>query len=188
MGLYELPEEEVTAERIQQLAADVELRIQGGPAARPLLSVPHILSDEATCSYHGYVLAEMSVHQTRKFFLDNHKQIVDNPVVGPTLRDKYWVPGNSEMFLNLVEGLTGKPLTGNAWIDELKKPLEEVLKEERVDYDEAVKVGPAVTGDLDLDMRVRVVDGDEVIADSKLEGSFVATAEKFERYVKRRIA
>ena len=30
-------------------------------AARPLLSVPHIISDEASCYYHGYVLAEMSV-------------------------------------------------------------------------------------------------------------------------------
>merc|ERR1712232_745651 len=187
-ALYELPEAEVTAERIQQLAAEVELRIQGGKAGRPLLSVPHILSDEASCYYHGYVLAEMSVHQTRKYFLDTHKRIVDNPIVGPTLRDKYWMPGNSEMFLDLVEGLTGKPLTGDAWVAELKEPLEEVLKKERADYEEAIKAGPAVTGDVDLGMRVRIVDGDEVIADSKVEGSFVATASKFERYVKQRTA
>ena len=38
---------------------------QGGLSARPLLSVPHLLSDEASCYYHGYVLAEMAVHQTR---------------------------------------------------------------------------------------------------------------------------
>merc|ERR1712086_841481 len=187
-ALYELPEEDVTAERIQKLAVGVELRIQGGPGGRPLLCVPHILSDEASCYYHGYVLAEMSVHQARKHFLDNHKTIVDNPIVGPTLRDKYWKPGNSEMFLDLVEGLTGKPLSGDAWVAELKQPMDEVLKSERADYDVAVKAGPAVTGDLDLGMRVRMVDGDEVIADSKEEGSFIATAEKFERYVKQRTA
>jgi len=66
--------------------------------------------------------------------------------------------------------------------------LEKVLTNERADYDEAVKAGPAVSGDLDLGMRVRIVDGDEVIADTKEEGSFIATAEKFERYVKQRTA
>merc|ERR1719389_690114 len=91
-ALYELPDAEVTPSRIAQLADEVETRIQGGLAARPLLSVPHILSDEASCYYHGYVLAEMSVHQTRKHFLDVHSRIVDNPIVGPTLRDKYWLP------------------------------------------------------------------------------------------------
>ena len=59
----------------------VEKDIQGGPSGRPLLSVPHILSDESSCYYHGYVLAEMSVHQTRKYFLDKYSNIVDNPEV-----------------------------------------------------------------------------------------------------------
>merc|ERR1719454_250274 len=183
-----MPEADLNAESVQALADNVERKIQGGLAPRPLLSVPHILSDEASCYYHGYVLAEMSVHQTCKYFLDKHGRIVDNPVVGPTLRDNYWLPGNSKMFLDLVEELTGKPLTGDAWVSELKEPLDEVLKKEKVDYEAAVKAGPAVAGDLDLGMRVRIVDGDEVIADSKEEGSFVKTAEKFERYVKRRIS
>jgi hypothetical protein len=30
--------------------------------------VPHILADESAAYYHGYVLAEMSVQQTRKHF------------------------------------------------------------------------------------------------------------------------
>jgi len=29
----------------------------------------------------------------------------------------YWQPGNGEAFLDLVEKLTGKPLTGDAWVD-----------------------------------------------------------------------
>jgi Zn-dependent oligopeptidase len=186
-ALYELSEEEVSAEKIQNLAEETEKWIQGGLAGRPLLSVPHILSDESSCYYHGYVLAEMSVHQTREYFMEKHGTIVDNPKVGPILREKYWEPGNSAMFLDLVEGLTGKPLTGDAWVADLKEPLETTLKQEREEYEKAAKAGPAVTGELDLGMRVRVIDGDEVITDSAEEGSFTKAATKFERYVRRRL-
>ena len=65
-ALYELPEDQLTAERVQSIADEVEERICGGPSPRPLLSVPHVISDEASCYYHGYVLADMSVFQTRK--------------------------------------------------------------------------------------------------------------------------
>jgi len=187
-GLYELSEEGLTPSGVQRLAAEVESRIQGGQSARPLLSVPHILSDESSCYYHGYVLAEMSVHQTREHFLQKHGRIVDNPVVGPTLAEKYWAPGNSAMFLDLVEGLTGKPLSGDAWIKELEKTVDDALREERADYDEAVKANCPASCEVDLDMRVRIIDGSEVIADSAEEGSFSATSAKFERFVRRRLA
>jgi hypothetical protein len=55
-ALYELPEEDVTAEKIQALADEIEVKIQGGMSARPLLSVPHVISDEASCYYHGYTV------------------------------------------------------------------------------------------------------------------------------------
>lgn len=67
-ALYELPENEITAEKIQSLADEIEIKIQGGFSPRPLLSVPHLVSDEASCYYQGYTLAEMSVHQTREYF------------------------------------------------------------------------------------------------------------------------
>eukprot|EP00931_Biecheleriopsis_adriatica_P004309 TRINITY_DN106001_c0_g1_i1.p1 TRINITY_DN106001_c0_g1~~TRINITY_DN106001_c0_g1_i1.p1 ORF type:complete len:701 (+),score=160.91 TRINITY_DN106001_c0_g1_i1:23-2104(+) len=186
-ALYELPEEEVTAERIQELAEEVEQRITGGASTYPLLAIPHILSDEASCYYHGYVLAEMAVHQTRAYFLEKDGHIVDNPNVGPTLAEKYWRPGNSAVFLDVVEALTGKPLTGKAWVQKLEKPMSEVLREERVDYEAAVEKGPAAgTGDVDLEMRVRFVDGDLVIADSKEAGFSAATA-KFADFVKSRV-
>lgn len=54
-ALYEMAEKDVTAESIKALADKVEYDIQGGLSPRPLLSVPHILSDEASCYYHGYV-------------------------------------------------------------------------------------------------------------------------------------
>jgi hypothetical protein len=118
-ALYELADEDVNLESIQALADRVEKEIQGGLSARPLLSVPHIISDESSCYYHGYVLAEMSVHQTREYFLSKGP-IVDNKEVGATLTSAYWQPGNSKMFLDLVANLTGKPLTGDAWINALE--------------------------------------------------------------------
>ena len=50
---------QVTPEVVAALADRIEVEIQGGMAQRPLLSVPHIISDESSCYYHGYVLAEV---------------------------------------------------------------------------------------------------------------------------------
>jgi len=183
-ALYELPESEVTSQRIIALADEVELQIQGGLAARPLLSVPHIISDEASCYYHGYVLAEMSVHHTRAYFLEGGKQIVDNPEVGKQLTEVYWRPGNSEMFLDLVEKLTGKPLTGDAWVDVLNEPLESLIASEKKDYAWALTLPPMGDGEIDLKMHCRIADGDKVLADSKEDGGFIAACRKFENYVK----
>ena len=71
-ALYELPEAELSAKRISELADEIEMKIQGGLSARPLLSVPHLLSDEASCYYHGYVLAEMAVHQASLITHESH--------------------------------------------------------------------------------------------------------------------
>lgn len=189
-ALYEMAEEDVTAESIKALAVKVENDIQGGLSARPLLSVPHILSDEASCYYHGYVLAEMSVHQTREFFLKRDGFLTDNPQVGPTLTKEYWQPGNSEPFLSLVENLTGTPLTGDAWVNDLKQSVEDVLKEEKVKYNSkrAECADKSSDEDIDLEMRIRIVDGDDVLADTEKEGSFLAACKVFEGYVQDRFA
>jgi oligoendopeptidase F len=170
--LYELPEHEVTAERIIQLADEIECKVQGGFSPRPLLSVPHILSDESSCYYHGYVLADMSVYQTRDYFLKKYGSIVDNPLVGKELTEVYWKPGNSEIFLHLVQKLTGKPLTGDAWIAKLQFDLEERIQKEKQAYKEAFTLGPKYKAgeSVDLKMRVKFVHGDEIIADSADSG------------------
>jgi len=54
-ALYELPEEQVTAEKVVALADEIEKEIQGGPSPRPLLSVPHLVSDEGKRSTVKYV-------------------------------------------------------------------------------------------------------------------------------------
>ena len=172
--LYELSAEEVTVERIQSLATETELDIQGMGGSRPLLSVPHILADESAAYYHGYILAEMSVHQTRNYFEKKYGFIVDNPEVGRELAEVYWKPGNSAMFLDLVKELTGLPLTSSAWVGKLQSDMEEVVKSEHTAYHKAVEEGPKHAAGVDvgcmLDMRVLMVHGDECIADSHTSG------------------
>jgi hypothetical protein len=40
--------------------------------------------------------------------------------VGAALSEVYWRPGNSAAFLDLVQQLTGAPLTADAWVAELQ--------------------------------------------------------------------
>jgi len=184
-ALYELPEAELTPERVQGLAAEVEERVGGGASPLPVIAIPHILADEASCYYHGYVLAEMAVQQTREHLLEAYGRVVDNPAVGPLITEKYWRPGCSVPFLDLVKGLTGKELSGDAWKRKLEKPLEEVLRSEQADYEEAVQAGAAAEGDVDIGMRVRLVHGDDLIGDSLEDGSFAETNARFEAYVQK---
>mmetsp|Transcript_1462 Transcript_1462/g.3234 ORF Transcript_1462/g.3234 Transcript_1462/m.3234 type:complete len:654 (-) Transcript_1462:78-2039(-) len=193
-ALYELSEAELTAEKVQALADEIEIHIQGGLSSRPLLSVPHLVSDEASCYYQGYTLAEMSVHQTRKYFKAKYGYIVDNPMVGPTLTDAYWKCGNSKPFLQIVKDLTGKELTGDDWVDALKEDLEEHIAQEKKEYDNMIKkcqVSLAEEKDneepLDLAMTVKFVDGDHIISDSSQSG-LLGACKEFEAFVAARVA
>ena len=151
-----------------------------------LLQYPHIISDEASCYYHGYTLAEMSVHQTRQFFKERDGYIVDNPKVGPTLTKAYWECGNSRAFLDIVNELTGKELTGDSWVNALKEGVAEKIVRERKEYDEALGKGGASTSDLDktLNMTIKFVDGDTTIADSsQVDGGILGACQAFEKFV-----
>jgi oligoendopeptidase F len=188
-SLYELPDDEVTASNIQELADKIEKDIQGGFSGRPLLSVPHLVSDEASCYYHGYTLAEMSVHQTRAYFKCKYGYIVDNPSVGPELTEAYWESGNSRPFLELVRELTGKELAGADWVTALNEDVEEKVVRERKEYDEALTKNPNADEIVDLNMTVKFVDGDEVIADSsQVIGGILAACKQFESFVAARVA
>lgn len=184
--LYDMDESDMTAEKIKLLADEVERDIQGGPSARPLMSVPHILSDESAGYYHGYVLAEMSVHQTRDHFLKKYGEIVDNEQVGKDLREFYWAPGNSEQFMTLVQGLTGKPLSGDAWVEKLEASTASILARERQEYASAVMNGPKFSpGEaIDLEMRIKLVHGDAVVADTAEAGSLAGACDQYKRWLK----
>lgn len=190
--LYELPDEEVTAERILSLADEIEQEIELGPSPRPLLSVPHPLSDESSAYYHGYVLAEMAVYQTRealasKFTGGDLAQLVDDARVGPALREGFWEPGNTVPYLELVDKVTGKPLSADAWVSVLEEPLEKVLASEKRAFEEGVAKGPRFDSiaTLDLGARVVVVHGDEEVADSEKDGDMAGVDAAFRMWIEK---
>ena len=116
--------------------------------------------------------------------------IVDNPKVGPMITDAYWKHGNSRPFLDLVKDLTGKDLTGNAWVDELKESVKDKISRERKEYDEMIekkKTEGSPAKDIDLQMNVNFVDGDELIS-SSIDGGLLSACEKFEAFVAARVA
>jgi hypothetical protein len=136
-------------------------------------------------------LAEMSVHQTRAFFMERDGFIVDNPKVGPTLTKSYWEFGNLEPFLDLVKELTGKELSGDPWVKELSQSVDELLASEKADYEKSIAEASKESSceNLDLGMVVRFVDGDKLISDSsKSEGGVLGACSKFEAFVKSRIS
>ena len=94
--LYQLAENELTPERVLGLARECEQRIQGvATAPRPLLSIPHLLNQESAASYHGYLLAQMTVDQTRAYFEREYGYLADNSAIGPVLAEHFWARGNS---------------------------------------------------------------------------------------------
>jgi hypothetical protein len=126
----------------------------------------------------------MSVHQTREYFKKKYGYIVDNPNVGPTLAHSYWECGNSKPFLQLVHDLTGKELSGEAWIKELQMDMEEFITQEKKEYDEMLKKCETERqdDDIDLEMTVKFVDGDILIADSS-KTSLLGACREFESFV-----
>ncbi len=89
---------------------------------------------------------------------------------------------------DLVLGLTGEELSGDAWVRVLDKDIDAHLVKERKDYhaslEDAKKAGEAKEEEPDLNMTIRFVDGDVLISDSSEnhKGVFEACRE-FEQYV-----
>ena len=94
-ALYEMLESDLTPENIAAVADDIERKIQGGLAEAERVRA-HITSDESSCYYHGYVFAEMAVHQTREHFHGKYGDIVDNPEIGPRSSRLYWLAGSGD--------------------------------------------------------------------------------------------
>ena len=61
--------------------------------------------------------------------------------------------------------------------------LDDLVRHERADYDRALLDANEPDADVDLDMRVRLVDGDAVLADTSVDGSFLDACARFEAHV-----
>ena len=181
-ALYELPEKDLTLENVTKLLRDVEQKILFMDSGRPILAIPHLLAGESSAYYHGYVLAEMAVYQTRAYFLEKYGHLMDNAHIGEELAKGYWAPGNSEMFMDLVEKLTGKPFSADALVASANRTVEESVEEARSTA-ERVKTIPDFTGQLDLDASVRVVHGNEEITKFQNGTEFAKANMEFEAWV-----
>ncbi|MHC4341163.1 MAG: M3 family metallopeptidase [Planctomycetota bacterium] len=163
-ALYEIPDDELTPERAIAEIRATEQRLLGlETSARPALSIPHLISGEASAYYHGYVLALVAVHQTREFFRERDGHLVDNPRVGPDLRKFYWSPGNSRTFFQFIEDLTGKPLSAEAIARAVNRTAGEALEEARADLRKLAEI-PERTAPVALNANIRVMHGHEVVA------------------------
>ena len=81
--------------------------------------------------------------------------------------------------------MTGADLSADAWVAELNRPLEAVLAEEKAAYEAGLAAGPRVPAGapVDLGMRVQLVHGDELIADSATDGGLVGADAKFKTWL-----
>lgn len=180
--LYELPEAELTAERILGLCRDVEKRVLQLPSGcpRPTLAVPHLLSWESSAYYHGYVLAQMAVYQTREYFVAQYGHLLDNPAVGKDLAETYWAPGNSRKFLTLIEDLTGKPLSADALVNEASRSTETAIADARAQVAKLPQI-PVPRGEVELDVRLRIIHGAQEVVEEGRRPLEAATA--FRRWI-----
>ncbi len=183
-AIYELPDEELTAERVLATIRDVERRMsfldEGSP--RPVLSVPHLLAGESSAYYHGYVLAEMAVHQTRDHFKGRDGHLCDNAKIGPELREHYWRVGNGRGFGDLVASLTGKAPGAAALARHVNRTADEAVADARAELDREPTI-PRLDGKVALGGSIRVVHGQETIAALTPDGDFDAFAASFSRWI-----
>ena len=181
-ALYQLSEADLTAEKVLALARETEQRILGvavGP--RPILSIPHLLNQESAASYHGYLLANMAVYQTRAYFEREYGYLTDNPAIGPKLAEHYWAPGNSLSHNETLISLTGEAFNAKYLADNCNQTADEAWAEAKAKIAAAATRNyPQVTA-TDLDATIRIVHGAEVLADNS--ESDEAMCSNFERWI-----
>ena len=184
-ALYEPHDDELTADNVLRVLRATEQRVLMLPAGRPFptLAVPHLLSSESSAYYHGYVLAQMAVDQTRACFRERYGYLLDNPSIGKDLAATYWAPGNSRGFLDLVEDMTGRPFAADALVAEVSRPVDIAIREAR-DAIERSKSIPQHEGEPDLELRISVMHGSETIAEPP--ASPLDAADRFRAWLENR--
>lgn len=163
--LYALPETALTAERILALAREHEIRLLGVESPRPLLAIPHLLNQESACAYHGYLLAQMAVEQTRAFFLQRDGYLTDNPHIGPDLAKHYWAPGNAATHDETLRNLTGEGFNARYLADACNRSVAEAWTQAQASM-QAAAIRPRSDDGPSLDAKIRIVDGEILIADN----------------------
>ncbi|MFK8012342.1 MAG: M3 family metallopeptidase [Marinicellaceae bacterium] len=166
-ALYEMKDEELTKENIIKLARKTEQKILGLECSpRPLLAIPHLLSDESACSYQGYLLANMAVYQTRAYLIEKFGYLCDNPKIGPLLSRHYWAPGNSISHNDTIQNLTGEGFNAKYLADVCNLSIDEAWEIEKEKVKQLKRRNKVAI--IDLNASIKVVDGDKIIADNSV--------------------
>lgn len=167
-ALYQLSDAELTAERVTALARQFEWQILGlEQAPRPLLAIPHLLNQESAASYHGYLLANMAVYQTRAFFEREYGYLTDNPAIGPLLSEHYWAPGNSISHNDSLVSLTGEAFNAKYLADACNQTIDEAWAVEAAKIASAAARVYPESPVKDLDAHIRIVHGALLLADNQ---------------------
>lgn len=184
-ALYQLADDALTPDAVIALARATELRILGvatGP--RPLLAIPHLLNQESAAAYHGYLLANMAVYQTRAYFERTYGYLTDNPAIGPALAEHYWARGNSINHNATLQSLTGESFNAKYLADSCNQTVEEAWADAQAQMAAAEQRQYAPAPIPDLDATIRIVHGAELIADNS--ESEEAMCQQFEQWVGQR--
>ena len=179
-ALYQLSDEELTPERITKLARDCEKQILGLECSpRPLMAIPHLLSDEAACAYHGYLLAHMAVYQTRAYFLDKFGYLTDNPEIGPLLAKHYWHAGNHLSHNETIVSLTGEGFNAKYLADMCNLSPEQAweVQQQKIASLQTRERAPVAS----LNASIKVVDGSKELASNTISDEQMC--EQFEHYI-----
>ena len=180
-ALYALGDTDLRADRILAMAREAERRILGAESSRPLLAIPHLLNQESAASYHGYLLAEMAVYQTRAWLLEKYGYIADNPAVGPLLAEKYWAPGNSMTHDQTLRNLTGEGFNPRYLAEACNATPEEAWAAAEESMAEAAEREYPSDYPASLDANLCIVHGKECYADNSVSEELMC--EDFARYV-----
>ena len=145
-----------------------------------ILNIPHLYSWESACSYHGYGLATLALHQWREYFYKKYGYIVDNPKVGEEMK-KVWRLGGSKTFPEFVTLATGKKLTADAYLASVTMSDAQLIKKakERI---VTLEKKPLHIKALSLNAAIKLVHGKKLIADNTK--GFEAMAKKYAVWLK----
>ena len=181
-ALYQLSDEALTPQTVLQLARSHEARILGvSPGPRPLLAIPHLLNQESAAAYHGYLLANMAVYQTRAYFERTYGYLTDNPAIGPALAKHYWAQGNGQNHNETLVSLTGESFNAKYLADMCNQTVDQAWQQAQDAIAAAATRVYPTSAPQSLDAVIRIVHGAEVLADNSVSDD--AMCAQFESWV-----
>jgi len=172
----------LNAAKVKSIARSVSKRFSARDTGTlGLLNVPHIYSWESACAYQGYGLAVLALTQWRDYFYKKYGYIVDNPKVGKEMA-KVWKLGATKTFPEFVQLATGAPFSGRAFIEDVSMSLPQVMARAKKRIAKLKNV-PEHKGKINLNAKIRLVHGKEIIATNKT--SFEAMANRYASWLKK---